>query len=468
MFLAATAALAAATFGAFPATHAQSSGDADFRAMFKEMVETDTSVATGDCTLLANRIATRMKASGFPAAQISVLVPDNQPKAGNIVAVLPGANPQAGAVLMLGHLDVVNANRADWARDPFALLEEGGQFYGRGVSDMKAQDAIWTGAILRYNKEGYKPSRTIKLALTCGEEGGGFTNGASWLAQNHKDLIDAKIALTEGGGGDLDASGQRLAVTVMAAEKTTTNFTLELTGPGGHSSKPRNDNIIVALGQALANLKSLSFPTQLNDANRAYLTALAPRVDAASGAAMRTILTTPQDAAAIATLRGNVNWNAMLRTTCIPTLIEGGHASNAQPQRVRATINCRMLPGESPAAVRQAIVAAVNNPDVTVTGGAAGRTRPATPPLTAAVMAPIEKIAAQLWPGVPVTPVQETFATDSGALIAVGIPTYGFSALFRGEDAGNIHGLNEHISVQAVLEGREFLYRLIKAYAEQQ
>jgi acetylornithine deacetylase/succinyl-diaminopimelate desuccinylase-like protein len=464
--LAATAAAATALTAA-PATRAQSPADGAFRAMFKEMVETDTSVATGDCTLLANKIAARLRASGFPAAQIRVLVPDDQPKAGNIVAVLPGANPQSGAVLMLGHLDVVNANREDWVRDPFAMIEEGGQFYGRGVSDMKSQDAIWADAIVRYNAEGYKPARTIKLALTCGEEGGGFTNGASWLARNHKDLIDATIALTEGGGGDLDASGRKLAVTVMGGEKATTGFTLELTGPGGHSSKPRNDNIIIALGQALANLKNLNFPTELNDVSRAYLTALAPRVDEESGAAMRTILASPQDTAAIATLRRNVSWNAMLRTTCIPTLIEGGHASNAQPQRVRATINCRMLPGESLAAVREAIVAAVNNPDVKVTGGAGGRARPPTPPLTPAVMGPIEKIAAELWPGVPVAPIQETFATDAGALIGAGVPTYGFSALFRGDDAGNIHGLNEHISVQAVLEGREFLYRLIKAYAEQ-
>jgi acetylornithine deacetylase/succinyl-diaminopimelate desuccinylase-like protein len=321
--------------------------------------------------------------------------------------------------------------------------------------------------MLRYNAERYRPTRTIKLALTCGEEGGGFTNGANWLAQNHKDAVDAGIALTEGGGGDLDRSGKKLAVTVMAGEKNTTNFVLELTGPGGHSSKPRSDNIIIALGQALANLKNLSFPTELNDASRAYLTTLAPRVDAESGAAMRKILATPQDAGAIATLRRNVSWNAMLRTTCIPTLIEGGHASNAQPQRVRATINCRMLPGESVAAVQQAIVAAVNNPDVKITGGGAARTRPPTPPLTPAAIGPIEKIAAQIWPGVPVTPVQETFATDAGALIGVGIPTYGFSALFRGDDAGNIHGLNEHISVQSVMEGREFLYRLIKAYASQ-
>ena len=383
------------------------------------------------------------------------------------MAVLPGRDRQAKAVLMLGHIDVVNAKREDWVRDPFVMIEEGGEFYGRGVSDMKAQDAIWADTMVRYHKEGYQPARTIKMALTCGEETGGFVNGAGWLAQNQRDLIDAGIALTEGGGGDLDAKGKKLAVTVMAAEKTAANFTFEITGPGGHSSKPRPDNIIIALGRALGNLDSLKFPTELNAFTRAYFTALAPRIDVETGAAMRKLLTDPQDPAANSIIAKSVSWNAMLRTTCIPTLLEGGHASNAQPQRARATINCRLLPGSPVAPVQAAIVAAVNNPDVKVTAAAAGPPRPPSSPLTPAVMGPIQKVAAKLFPGVPVTPLQETFGTDSSRLIAVGIPTYGFSGLFRGDDAGNIHGLNEHISVQSVMEGREFLYQLIKAYAEQ-
>ena len=446
---------------------AKANGEAVFRAMFREMVETDTSFATGDCTTLANKIAARMKASGFPADQIYTFVPAEQPKAGTLVAVLPGKDPRAKAVLMLGHIDVVNAKREDWVRDPFVMIEENGEFYGRGVSDMKSQDAIWADNMVRYHAEGYKPPRTIKLALTCGEETGGFVNGANWLAQNQRELIDAGIALTEGGGGDLDAKGQKLAVTVMAAEKTSVNFTLEITGPGGHSSKPRPDNIIIALGRALGNLDSLNFPTELNPFNRAYFNAMAPRVDAETGGAMRKLLANPQDPAANAVINKSVSWHAMLRTTCIPTLLEGGHAANAQPQRAKATINCRLLPGSPPGPVEAAIVAAVNNPAIKVTAPPAAAPRQPSSQLTPAIMGPIEKVAAKLFPGVPVTPVQETFGTDSGRLIAVGIPTVGFSGLFRGDDAGNIHGLNEHISVQSVMEGRDFLYQLIKAYAEQ-
>ena len=322
----ATVAAALAVAMAPLAAQAAPADEAAFRAIFKEMVETDTSAATGDCTLLANRIATRMQAAGFPAANMRLIVPEGAPKAGNLVAWLPGKDPKAKAVLMLGHIDVVNAFRADWTRDPFTLIEENGQFYGRGVSDMKSQDATWVDNMIRYNAEGFHPKRTIKMALTCGEEGGGFLNGASWLAEHERDLVDAGLGLTEGGGGDLDADGKRLAVTVMAAEKIFSAFSLEITGPGGHSSKPRNDNLIIALGQALANFKTLSFPTELNDNSRKYFTALAPQVEPQVGAAMRKILTDPQDPGANAILDRSVSYHAMLRTTCIPTLVEIGRA----------------------------------------------------------------------------------------------------------------------------------------------
>lgn len=459
---------AALTLGLAPlAAQAAPADEAAFRAIFKEMVETDTSAATGDCTLLANRIATRMQAAGFPAASMRLIVPDGAPKAGNLVAWLPGKDPEAKAVLMLGHIDVVNAFRADWTRDPFTLIEENGQFYGRGVSDMKSQDAIWVDNMIRYKAEGFHPKRTIKMALTCGEEGGGFLNGASWLAEHERDLVDAGLGLTEGGGGDLDADGKRLAVTVMAAEKIFSAFSLEITGPGGHSSKPRNDNLIIALGQALANFKTLSFPTELNDNSRKYFTALAPQAEPEVGAAMRKILADPQDPGANAILDRSVSYHAMLRTTCIPTLVEGGHAPNAQPQRAKALVNCRSLPGSSLDDIEAALVKAVDNPQIKVTRTITGGVRAPAPPLTPQLMGPIEKVAAKVFPGVPVTPMQETFGTDAGRLTAVGVPVYGFSALFRGDDAGNIHGLNEHISVQSVMDGRDFMYRLIKLYAEQ-
>jgi acetylornithine deacetylase/succinyl-diaminopimelate desuccinylase-like protein len=464
---AAFAALALAAPATAAPAGADPPGEAAFRALFREMVETDTSYATGDCTALVEKTAARMRAAGFPAAQIHVFVPEGQPKAGNLVAVLPGRDPQAKPVLMLGHIDVVNARREDWTRDPFVLVEENGQFYGRGVSDMKAQDAIWTDSLLRYHAEGYRPRRAIKLALTCGEETGGFVNGAGWLARNQRDLIDAGLALTEGGGGELDDQGRRLAVTVMAAEKTSVSYTLETTGPGGHSSKPRPENPIVVMGQALARLGGLRFPTELNDFSRAYLAAVAPRIDAETATAMRRLLVDPQDVAAGAVVDRSDSRRAMLRTTCIPTLIEGGHAPNAQPQRVRVTVNCRLLPGSPTAPVEAAIVAVVADPRVKVTGPPPGPPKTPSSPITPELMDPLRAAAAKVYPGVPVTPMQETFGTDSGRLIAVGIPTYGVSGLFRGDDAGNIHGLNEHIGVAEVMAGREFLYRLVKAYADQ-
>ena len=447
------------------AAMAQAPGEAAFHAMFKEMVETDTSVVSGDCTALVAKIDARMKAAGFPAQDLHVFIPPGAPKAGALVAIYPGRDPKAKAVLELGHIDVVNAIRADWVRDPYILMEENGQFFGRGVSDMKAQDAIWADNLVRYHQEGYRPRRTIKMALTCGEEGG-FLNGANWLAQNQRELIDAGVALTEGGGGDLDARGQKLAVTVMAAEKTFVNAELEVTGAGGHSSRPRPDNPIYILAQALVNLRRLEFPAELNAWNRPYFEALAPRVDSELRQAIETVLTSPQDPAANAVLNRSVTYHAVLRTTCIPTLIDGGHAPNAQPQRVRVTVNCRTLPGASIEALKAAIVTAVDNPQVKVSVTVPAP-RPLGPVLTPAVMDPIRTVAAQVYPGVPVTPMQETFGTDAGYLNAVGIPTYGFSALFRGDDAGNIHGLNEHISIQSVMDGRAFMYRLIKLYADQ-
>jgi acetylornithine deacetylase/succinyl-diaminopimelate desuccinylase-like protein len=462
------AAVLVAAAGLAAPTHADPAGWPAFRAMFQEMVEADSSYATGDCTALVEKTAARMKAAGFPAENLHLFVPDGAPKAGNLVAVLPGKDPKAKAVLMLGHIDVVNAFRQDWTRDPYVLVEENGEYYGRGVSDMKAQDAIFADSMIRYHVEGLKPRRTIKMALTCGEEPSGFVNGAGWLAQNQRELIDAGIAITEGGGGDLDDQGRKLAVTVMAAEKATTNFTLEVTGPGGHSSKPRPENPITILSEALVKLGALPFPTEFNAFSRAYFEAVAPRVGAETGAAMRKVLIDPNDAAATAIVDRSMSRRAMVRTTCIPTLIEGGHASNAQPQRVRATVNCRLLPGQSVAVVQAAMEKAIADPRVKLAAPPPPTApRPAISTLTPQMMDPIRAVAAKVYPGVPVTPMQETFGTDSTRLIAVGIPTFGFSGLFRGDDAGNIHGLNEHISVQSVTEGREFLYRLIKAYAEQ-
>src|SRR5450432_1805361 len=257
-----------------------------FRAIYKELVETNTSLSAGDCTLAAQRMAARLKAAGYPDEDLHVFVPDGHPKEGGLLAVLHGSTPGAKAILMIAHVDVVEAKREDWTRDPFTLIEENGYFYGRGTSDMKAQAAIWVDNLIRYRKEGFQPKRAIKLALTCGEETNSALNGAGWLAKNMREAIDAEFALTEGVDGDLDASGHKIALEILAAEKTSQNFIFETTNPGGHSSRPVPDNAIYHLVRAVDRVSHFEFPVELDDANRGYFTGMSAIVGGEAGAAM--------------------------------------------------------------------------------------------------------------------------------------------------------------------------------------
>jgi acetylornithine deacetylase/succinyl-diaminopimelate desuccinylase-like protein len=463
-------ALAAAIALLAGAAHAQAPrpDQAAFRDLYKELVETNTTTSAGSCTLAAERMAARLKAAGFPDADLHLLVPPDHPKDGNLVAVYPGKDPKAKAVLLLAHIDVVEAKREDWTRDPFKLVEEDGYLYARGASDDKAQAAIWVDNLIRYRKEGYKPRRTIKMALTCGEEGGGQVNGASWLSRDKRDLIDAGIALNEGAGGELDAAGKRVSHTFLAAEKTSQGYRLEATNPGGHSSRPLPDNAIYRLAHALDRIEAYEFPVELNDANRGYFSKMSKIVGGETGAAMAAIVANPQDKAADAVLSKDANYHAILRTTCVATMLDAGHAANALPQRARATINCRIFPGTSPQQVRDTLVKLVNDPAVAVTMNDL-RTAPAPPPptLSKQVLDPIEKVSAEMWPGVPVVPVLQAAATDAVFLNAAGIPTYGVSGIFYDPDLGHIHGLNERIRVKSLMESRDFLYRLVKIYADQ-
>ena len=285
--LVAAAALAGTVPAAtIPAYAAPDPGEAQFRAIFQEMVETDTSVESGSCTALTEKVAARMKAAGYPAANLHLFVPEEDPKAGALVAVYPGRDPKLKAVLLLGHIDVVNARRADWTRDPYKLIEEDGYFYARGTADMKAQDAIYVDSLLRYNAANYRPLRTIKMALTCGEEGG-FLNGARWLVDKQRDLIDAGFALNEGGYGETDAQGNRTNQNIQAAQKVVMGFTFATTNPGGHSSVPRPDNAIYSLARALDKLGRYDFPVQFIEANRGYFTKLAGIVGGENGADQR-------------------------------------------------------------------------------------------------------------------------------------------------------------------------------------
>ena len=464
------AALAAAALLAAPPASAagtDEAGLARFRDIYRELVETNTTLSAGDCTLAARRMAARLKAAGYPDSDLTIFVPDGHPKEGGLIAVLHGSNPRAKAILMLAHVDVVEARREDWERDPFTLIEEGGYYYGRGTADMKAQAAIWVDNLIRYREEGFKPKRAIKLALTCGEETNSALNGAGWLAQHMRQAIDAEFAITEGVDGDLDADGKKLALGVLAAEKVSQNYEFEVRNAGGHSSRPLPDNAIYHLVRAVDRVSRYEFPVELDDANRAYLIGMSTILGGEKGAAMAAVAKDPADLDAVAVLDRDPNVHAMLRTTCVATMLSAGHATNALPQRARANINCRIFPGVARETIQRALVRLVDDPAVAVTIPEVRGPLAAPTPLTPRIMRPVEAVAHELWPGVPVVAALEPGASDAQFMNPAGIPTYGITGLFTDPDGGHIHGLNERIRVQSVTDGRAFLYRLVKRYASE-
>ena len=459
-------ALAAGTACAQPAAPLRPDQQA-FRALYKELVETNTTRSVGSCTEAAEKLQARMTAGGFPAADVRIIPAPGHPKWGSLYAVLKGADPKAKAILLLAHLDVVEANRADWVRDPFVLTEEDGVFYGRGVSDDKAQAAVWVDSLIRLNKAGIKPRRDIKMALTCGEETPETFNGVEWLTLNARDLIDAEFALNEGAGGLMDEAGKRIALNIQAGQKVYQDFKAETVNPGGHSSLPSRDNAIYALSTALTRLRDHDFPVELADGNRAYLNGMADLVDPESGAAMKAVAADPKNATATAVLARNPSWNSMLRTTCVATKMDAGHAANALPQRASANINCRIFPGHSVEETRLALEQVLADPKVKITVVPPISPTPPPPPLTPRIMGPVKKAAAKIWPGTPVIPVLAPGATDGRFLSAVGIPTYGVTGFFHGPAGPNAHGLNERLAVRSLMEGRDFLHELVQLYAAQ-
>jgi acetylornithine deacetylase/succinyl-diaminopimelate desuccinylase-like protein len=437
-----------------------------FRAIYKELLETNTSLSVGSCTAAAAKMGARLKAAGYADADITYYADPAHPKDGGVTAILKGSDPKAGAVLLLGHLDVVEANREDWTRDPFTLVEEGGYFYARGAADMKGLDAIWVDTFIRLKAAKAAPKRTLKLALTCGEESDGAFNGADWLAKNRPDLVQADFGLNEGGGGRLDPNGKREALGVGAGEKAYQDFKLTVTNPGGHSSRPIKDNAIYHLAAGLSRLGAHDFPIALNDATKAYFEQNARiETDAEVAGAMAAIVKNPADAAAAAVLARDPARNSMMRTTCVATMVNAGHAPNALPQRAKANVNCRILPGNDPKVIRDQLDAIVADPAVKITLAAEPDPVSPPPPLTPQIMGPATKVANQIWPGVPFIPAMLTGATDGRFTNAAGIPTYGLSGLMAGTDGDNIHGLNERIQVKALMNGRRFLHEVVKLYA---
>jgi acetylornithine deacetylase/succinyl-diaminopimelate desuccinylase-like protein len=432
------------------------------REIYKELVEINTTdTPAGSVTKAAEAMAARLKAAGFADADVRLLGP--APNKFNLVARYRGTGAKR-PVLLLAHLDVVDAKQEDWSFDPFVFREEDGWFYGRGTSDDKAMASQFVANLLRLKEEGFKPDRDLILALTADEEGGTF-NGASWLVTEHRDLVDAEFAINEGGGGNM-RKGKYLTNEVQASEKVYQDFRLEVTNSGGHSSLPVKDNAIYHLSQGLARLATLEFPVQLNEITRAYFErSAAVETDPAIADDLRAVARPTPDPAAAARLSDKLPyWNSMMRTTCVTTRLAGGHANNALPQLATANVNCRILPGVSPEAVKQTIIATLADPKISVS--LVGDAHPSEPAvLRPDVMKAVESLTKEMFPGVVVVPVMGTGATDSLYFRNAGIPTFGIDGTFGDMDDVRAHGRDERVGVKQYFEGLEFQYRLIKALA---
>ncbi len=429
------------------------------RAIFKELVEINTTDSSGDCTKAAEAMAARFRAAGFAAADVAVVGPS--PKKQNVVARLRGRGT-GRPILLIAHLDVVEARPEDWSFDPFVFLERDGYYYGRGTNDIKSGAAVLAADLIRLRQEGYTPDRDLIVALTADEEGG-TANGVEWLLQHRKDLIDAEYCLNvDGGGGEL-RRGVKIANELQTGEKVYLSFVLETKNKGGHSSLPVKDNAIYHLAGGLSRLAAFEFPVRLNDTTRAFFERMAGAEVGATAADMKAVAGTPPDAAAAARLSASSPYfNALMRTTCVATRLEAGHAENALPQSARALVNCRMLPEDSPQEVRAALVRVLADPAIAVTPIGEPRPAPASP-LRPDIVKAVERVTAEMWPGVPVLPVMSTGASDGLILRRAGIPVYGVSGLFDDIDDVRAHGRDERMAVWSFFDGLEFMYRLEKA-----
>jgi acetylornithine deacetylase/succinyl-diaminopimelate desuccinylase-like protein len=452
------------------ATTASGQGSADaravFRAIYEEMVEIDSSPSTGSCTRVVEAAKTRLISAGFPGDDVHVVIPEGKPDDGNLVARIRAAGATRKGVLLLAHIDVVDAKREDWERDPFTLIEENGFFYGRGSIDDKAMAAVFLDLMIRLKQErNFKPRRDLVMALTCGEETSNRVNGVDYLLQHRRELIDAAFAINEGAGGLLSDDGRPLVLQVQAGEKIHQVYTLEVTNPGGHSSRPVADNAIYRLAAAAQKVEKLSFPIELTPVVREYFRVTGPMLGGEIGAAMSALAKNPADAAALGTLTKDPSYNALLHTTCVATQLEAGHAANALPQRAVATLSCRVMQGTTPEQVQATLQNTVADPSVKVQI-VRKREGSAAPPLSDEIMKPIRQIGAKLWPGVPIAPSMTAGATDGRFLMSAGIPTYGMSGMFAASGETNAHGLNEKIRVKSLYEGREFLEGIVRAYVK--
>jgi acetylornithine deacetylase/succinyl-diaminopimelate desuccinylase-like protein len=426
--------------------------------IYKELVEINTVSDTGDTGRAADAMAARLRAAGFDAGDVQVFKP--APRKGNLVARLRGAGLRK-PILLLAHLDVVEALPTDWLFDPFKLTEKDGYYYGRGSSDDKFMAATFITNLIRYKQEGFRPDRDIILALETDEEiGDRNAVGIKWLIKNHRDLIDAEFALNEGGGVGLKR-GKPIRNSIQTSEKVALSYRLEVTNNGGHSSVPRADNAIYQLAEGLARLSRFSFPVDLNLTTMAYFERTAELETPQTAADIRSVLSGVPKPDALARLSANPAYNAQLRTTCVATRLEGGHANNALPQTARAVVNCRIMPNEKPDDIAATLIRVLADDKISVTPMAQPQLKTSSA-LNEELLNAIEKTSVEFWPGVPVVPVMSAGATDGSYLRDAGIPTYGHSGLASDVDDVRAHGKDERVAVKSFFEGGEYLYRLVK------
>ena len=436
--------------------------------IFKQLIEINTTDSVGNVTTAAEAMARRFRDAGFPESDVQILGPNDRKK--NLVVRLHGSGKHK-PVLLIGHLDVVEARREDWTTDPFQFVEKDGYYYGRGTQDMKDGDAIMSTTLIRFKKEGFVPDRDIILALTADEEGG-TSNGVDWLIKNHRELIDAEFVLNHDGGGILSEQGKPQFMTVDASEKLYSDYQLTVTNPGGHSSLPRPDNAIYHLADGLARLEHYQFPFELTNITRAYYERMAKISTGERAADMRAILKNPPDMAAVARLSQDPIDNSIMHTTCVATRLNAGHANNALPQMAQANVNCRIIPGHAPEEIRQELEKVVADPKISVKdmgaiGGVNNRRSYPPPPLRPDVFEPLEKVVNRMWPGLAVVPDMATGASDGIYTNAAGMPTYCVSGEAIDRDDIRAHGKDERIRADAFYRAVDFYYRYLKAVTSQ-
>ena len=425
-------------------------------AIFKEMVEIKSGFTTGATTPVAEAAAKRLRDAGFPAADI--FVGGAIPTKANLVVRYRGTGKRK-PILLLAHTDVVEAKREDWSMDPFTFVEKDGYFYGRGVGDDKSQAAVWIANLIRYKREGFKPDRDIIVALTADEEGGGPYNGVDWLLKSHRELIDAELALNEGGWGE-SVDGIRVSNDIQVSEKYVINYRLEVHNKGGHSSLPVADNAIYHLAGALDKLSTFGFPLKINDVTREYFRVMSG-IEKGPVTADLAKVSKGDTAAMTRVAKGSTSWNATLRTTCVATMLEGGHAKNALPQLAAAEVNCRVLPGDSISYVTRTLTRVINDTAVKVVVDGTPAPGPASP-MRDDLMSAMRQLTTAMWPGVTAVPMMVMGATDGRATRVAGIPTYGVQGFFYDRNDIRFHGRDERLKVQSFYEGQTFLYELVK------